>query len=102
MVACRMTKTESGGYKRLGEKFRVSGLLGSDDYNATLTKAASICGVNTSCSSEAGCCLVIGSARVLNCPLQSGLPWTLGAFLEELGGSKKIMLGIYLPDDVSD
>ena len=86
MVACRMTKTESGGYKRLGEKFRVSGLLGSDDYNATLTKAASICGVNTSCSSEAGCCLVIGSAKVLNCP---GLPWTLGAFLEELGGSKK-------------
>ena len=102
MVACRMTKTKSGGYKRLGEKLRVSGLLGSDNYDAILTKAATGLGVHTTCSSEAGCCLVLGSVRVLNCPLQSGQSWTLGAYLDELGGSKKMILGIYLPDDVSD
>jgi hypothetical protein len=102
MVACRMEKTRSGGYKRLGEKLRVSGLLGSDNYDAILTKAATGLGVNTTCSSEAGCCIVLGSAKVLNCPLQNGLPWTLGAYLDELGGSKKLILGIYLPDDVSD
>ena len=48
------------------------------------------------------CYIVMTNARVLNLPLENGKSWTLGGYLDELGGSKRRILGVYIPNNASE
>ena len=97
MIVCKMRKTVSGTFKQDGEKYRVSGFRPSDTYSTTILKATSTLNCDHDEIKEKGT-LVIGRARVMNSPLQNGQPWTLGGYLEELGGSRRMTIGVYFPN----
>lgn len=99
MVVCKMRKTIGGTFKRDGEKSRVAGFRPSDTYSTAVLKAACTMNYEHDAIQEKGT-LVIGRVRVVNSLLQNGKPWTLGGYLEELGGSKRIILGVYVPNEI--
>ena len=94
MKVCRMEKTRYKIYKCIGDCLRVSGFRSTDTYKDTLRKATS--SFDDAAHTDAGT-LIISMGRVANCPLQNGKPWTLGGYLDELGGSRRITIGVYLP-----
>eukprot|EP00731_Ephydatia_muelleri_P013068 Em0007g378a len=98
MKVCQMEKTRNKTYKRIGDCLRVSGFRSTDTYKDTLQKATS--SFDDAAQADAGT-LIISMGRVANCPLQNGKPWTLGGYLDELGGSRRITIGVYLPNDTS-
>eukprot|EP00731_Ephydatia_muelleri_P012886 Em0007g196a len=97
MKVCRMEKTRNKTYKRIGDCLRVSGFRSTDTYKDTLRKATS--SFDDAAQADAGT-LIISMGRVANCPLQNGKPWTLGGYLDELGGSRRITIGVYLPNQL--
>jgi hypothetical protein len=104
MNVCRMKKTKSDGFKRHGQLHRVSGLTYEDDYLTTVRKAtAPLLDKRIRYNM---CSLVMAGGRVSNMPLLGkGCSWSVGGFMEELGGfekSKRLVIGVYIPnDDVS-
>ena len=94
MKVRRMEKTRNKTYKRIGDCLRISGFRTTDTYEDTLRKAT--CCFDDAAQADAGT-LIISMGRVANCPLQNGKRWTLGDYLDELGGSRRITMGVYLP-----
>lgn len=94
-----MRKTMGGTFKQDGEKCRVSGFRPSDTYSTAVLKAACTMNYEHDAIQEKGT-LVVGRVRVVNSLLQNGKPWTLGGYLEELGGSKRMILGVYVPNEI--
>ena len=74
MKVCQMEKTRNKTYKRIGDCLRVSGFRSTDTYKDTLQKATS--SFDDAAQADAG---------------------TLGGYLDELGGSRRITIGVYLP-----
>ena len=93
-----MVKTRKG-YQRTGYNFRQSGFKDDDTYEQVLRKAATP--LLQSKVDYENCHLIMSNARVVNLPLQSGKAWTLGGYLRELGGSKRRIIGVYIPNHVS-
>ena len=93
----------SDGYKRQGEVHRVSGFMHEDNYDTTLRKA--VAPLLDKAANYKKCHLVMAGGRVSNLPLLSKQrPWSLGGFMEELGGfekGKRLVIGVYVPNDVS-
>ena len=106
-----MKKNKSDGYKRQGEVHRVSGFMHEDNYDTTLRKA--VAPLLDKAANYNKCHLVMAGGRVSNLPLISKQrPWSLGGFMEELGGGgggggggfekgKRLFIGVYVPNDVS-
>lgn len=88
-----MERTRGKVYRRTGDNLRVSGFRSTDTYEETFRKAASSF---VKSDSPRGT-LVISMGRVTNHPLSNGQPWTLGGYLSESGGSKRVAIGVYLP-----
>eukprot|EP00731_Ephydatia_muelleri_P017855 Em0010g953a len=101
MNVCRMKKNKSDGYKRQGEVHRVSGFMHEDNYDTTLRKA--VAPLLDKAANYNKCHLVMAGGRVSNLPLISKQrPWSLGGFMEELGGfekGKRLVIGVYVPND---
>ena len=100
MNVCRMTKSKKDGYKRVGDNYRVPGFTHSDTYDGTVRKALlPILGSDATSSSTnySQYSLIIGCGRVVNQALQDGKQWTLGRYLDDLGGSKRVTIGVYIP-----
>eukprot|EP00731_Ephydatia_muelleri_P012837 Em0007g147a len=94
-------KNKSDGYKRQGEVHRVSGFMHEDNYDTTLRKA--VAPLLDKAANYNKCHLVMAGGRVSNLPLISKQrPWSLGGFMEELGGfekGKRLVIGVYVPND---
>ena len=105
MNVCRMKKTKSDGYRRDGELHRVSGFTYEDNYvyNTTLRKA--LAPILDKAAKYKKSSLIMAGGRVSNLPLLSKkCSWSLGGFMEELGGfekGKRLVIGVYIPNDVS-
>lgn len=98
MTVCRMRKNKGDGYKRIGDSFRVSGFKASDSYHTTVQKsAAPLLAQNVGFNKPY---LVVACGHVVDVPLQNGESWTLGGYLNEMGGSKRRTLGVYLKSKV--
>ena len=97
------TKNKSDEYKRQGEVHRVSRFMHEDNYDTTLRKA--VAPLLDKAANYNKCHLVMAGGRVSNLPLLSKQrPWSLGGFMEELGGfekGKRLVIGVYVPNDVS-
>ena len=87
-----MERTRNKACQRSSDYLGVSGFRNTDTYEETLRKAASFVKTDSPLGT-----LVISMGRVANCPLQNGQPWTLGGYLSELEGSKRVAIGYYLP-----
>lgn len=98
MAVCRMVKTKKG-YQRSGDNIRPSGFKDDDSYDDALRKAATP--LLDGKVDYDDCYLVMSNARILNLPLISGKTWTLGGYLRELGGSKRRIIGVYIPKNAS-
>ena len=85
-----MEKTRNKTYTRIGDCLRVSGFRTTDTYEDTLQKAT--CSFDDAAQADVGT-LIISLGTVANCPPQNGKRWTLGGYLDELGG---ITMGVYL------
>ena len=100
MSVCRMVKTKKGdSYRRHGDTYRVPGFSLSDSYAAVIRKAAAPL-LEKKVNYDM-CCLIVSQARVVNLPLETGA-WTLGMFLQGLGGlvkAKRLILGVYMPEN---
>ena len=97
MSVCRMVKTKKGdSYRRHGDTCRVSGFALCDSYAAVIRKAAAPL-LEKKVNYDM-CSLIVSQARVVNLPLEAGA-WTLGGFLQGLGGlvkAKRLTLGVYM------
>ena len=91
------------GYKMVPPgKVQVPGFASIDTYQEVVTKGAHGLGLTT--SSER-LFLIVSNGLIRDSPLPSGLPWTLGNYVNEFGGVQargKRTFGIYMPYDVVD
>jgi len=72
------------GYKMVPPgKIQVPGFTSSDTYQEAITKGAHGLGLTT--SSER-LLLIVSNGLIRDSPLPSGLPWTLGNYVNEFGG----------------
>ena len=81
-----MVKTKKGdGYRRHGDRCRVSGFMHSDSYDVIKKAAVPLLRKKVNFDT---CSLIVSQAPVVNLPLESGA-WTLGGVLERIGGYGK-------------
>lgn len=91
------------GYKMVPPgKIQVPGFANSDTYQEVTAKGARGLGLRTSSERLH---LIVSNGLIRDAPLPSGLPWTLGNYVNEFGGVQargKRTFGIYMPYDVVD
>lgn len=83
-------------------KVQVPGFSNEDTHKDVITKGAKGLGVDVDVDSLS---LIVSNGLVLNSPLPSGVPWTLGNYTREFGGVQarsKRTFGIYVPSDDSE
>lgn len=83
-------------------KIQVPGFANSDTYQEVTAKGAHGLGLRTSSEQLH---LIVSNGLIRDAPLPSGLPWTLGNYVNEFGGVQargKRTFGIYMPYDVVD
>ena len=78
-------------------KIQVTGFCNDDNYNDVVRKGAK--GMSITHPPD-NLQFIVSNGLVANGPLQSGKPWTLGNFIEELGGTQaksKRTFGVCVP-----
>ena len=89
-------------------KIQVPGFCNDDNYNDVVRKGAKGMSITHPPNKLQ---FIVSNGLVTNGPLQDGKPWTLGNFIEELGGKSKRTFGVCVPpileisddnDDVED
>ena len=89
-------------YKRTSGNIQVSGFTDDDVYGDVVTKGTK--GLDIKAEPE-DLFLIVSNGLVVDTPLRRNKPWTLGNYVEEIGGVSvrgKKTFGIYIPIDVEE
>ena len=84
-------------------KVQIPGFSDEDSHQEVIDKAAKGLGIDPSTDHES-LTLMMSKGLVKNLPLSNGKPWTLGSFVEQLGGAQvrgKRTFGICVPDNAN-
>lgn len=105
-ITAQFVKYERSGrfsYKMVPPgKVQVPGFSNDDQYMEVLVKGAKGLGLTTSSDRLS---LIVSNGLVRDAPLPSGIPWTLGNYVNEFGGVQargKRTFGVFMPYDVAD
>ena len=89
-------------YRRTTGNFQISGFSDDNTYQEVVAQGARGLKIN---ADTADLHLVVSGGLVMDDPLQDGKPWTLGGYVQEIGGVSargKKTFGIYIPLDVEE